>query len=65
MQVPNIALARQLGAEAFAIGIPMIPVLDGRIRDLIKSREVGDPRTQPELRAWIAGWTEANLRNNA
>lgn len=55
---------RALGSIAFARGIPMIPILDGSVRDRLVGREVGDRRTEPELRAWIAGWTEANLRNN-
>jgi hypothetical protein len=28
---------------------------------MIAGRQVGDSRTIKELRAWVAGWTEANL----
>jgi len=61
MIITNTERAAILGGEAFARGVPCIPVLDGEFRDTLKGRAIGDPRNEPEYRAWIAGWTEASL----
>ena len=54
--------ARTLGSIAFANGDPCAPAYNADMRKLISDgREIGDPRTIPELKAFIAGWTSANL----
>lgn len=49
-----------LGNIAFARGINA-PALDPEMVKMIAGRQVGDKRTVKELRAWVAGWTEANV----
>lgn len=61
----NTTTARALGAIAYNTGCPYAPALDENMVAHIAGREVGDPRTQPELKAWLDGWTGANLRQFA
>jgi hypothetical protein len=58
----NVAAAKALGAIAFARGAKCVPALCAGFMELIAGRDVGDKRTAVELKAWIAGWTEANLQ---
>jgi hypothetical protein len=60
MSKPNTQQAKTLGTIAFANGINA-PALDSAMMQMIAGRQVGDSRTIKELRAWVAGWTEANL----
>ena len=57
----NTAAAKALGSIAFASGKMGSPVMDADFMETIKSRKVGDPRTIKEMKAWIAGWTQASL----
>jgi hypothetical protein len=52
--------AKLLGMLAFAKGINA-PALDSEMQELLKGRKVSDQRTVKELKAWMAGWTNANL----
>lgn len=58
----NTAAAKALGSIAFAQGRQCVPALCHGFMELIAGRPVGDKRTAAELKAWIAGWTEANLQ---
>ena len=49
--------AKAMGRTAFENGIMCAPVLDG---DFMKIALISD-NVAPVLRAWIAGWTQANL----
>lgn len=60
MTKPNIQQAKTLGTIAFARGINA-PALDAAMMEMIAGRQVGDSRTAKEMRAWVAGWTAANL----
>lgn len=57
----NTTAAKALGAIAFARGIAASPALDKDMAAMFVGRQVGDSRTIPEMKAWIAGWTQANL----
>jgi hypothetical protein len=57
----NTNTAKTFGAIAFANGIKCAPCLDSNMMALLVGREIGDKRTSKEMKAWIAGWTEANL----
>ena len=63
MTKPNIQQAKTLGTIAFASGINA-PALDSAMMEMLKGRQVGDPRNIPEMKAWTRGWTEANLAAN-
>lgn len=54
-------IAKILGNIAFAQGVKCAPCLDREFMDTLAGRQTGDPRTVPQMNAWIAGWTEANL----
>lgn len=60
----NTNTAKTFGAIAFANGIKCAPCLDSNMMELLVGREIGDKRTSKEMKAWIAGWTEANLSIN-
>ena len=53
--------AYTMGSIAFANGIQCAPALDKMFQERMAGRQVGDPRTIPEMKAWISGWTAANL----
>ena len=54
-------LARAAGAAAFEEGQPCVPALyDTMMHDLIVGVKVGEG--EPILKAWIEGWTQANLQ---
>lgn len=57
----NTQAAKTFGAIAFAMGIKCAPALCGSLKSMIAGRQIGDKRTAKEMKAWIAGWTEANL----
>lgn len=61
MKTANTQAAKSFGAVAFAKGLICAPALDSDMRKLIAGREIGDKRTIQELKAWISGWTQANL----
>lgn len=61
MKNTNTLAAKALGAVAFAKGMKCAPVLDGAMMQTLIGREVGDARNAPEMKAWIAGWTQANI----
>jgi hypothetical protein len=61
MSKTNTQYAKALGSIAFARGIQCAPCLDAEMQKLFAGRKVGDPRTAAEMKAWAAGWTEANL----
>jgi hypothetical protein len=61
MSKPNRAYTKTLGALAFARGIACAPALDSTLATYMGSRQIGDTRSVPELKAWITGWTEASL----
>ena len=58
--IASTKAAREFGAAAFARGISA-PCLDSSMRAMHAEREIGDHRTVPELKAWIAGNTCARL----
>jgi hypothetical protein len=60
MTKANTQQAKTLGALAFARGV-FAAALDGEMRKLQMGRAVGDARNVPELKAWIAGNTQARL----
>lgn len=60
MNKPNTQAAKTLGAIAFANGI-YAPALDGALVAMFAGRPVGDSRTVAEMKAWIAGNTQARL----
>ena len=60
MTKANTQQAKTLGSIAFARGINA-PALDSAMMEMISGRQVGDSRTMKEMRAWVAGWTQANL----
>lgn len=49
--------AKAMGKSAFEQGMACAPILDG---DFMKVALISD-NVAPVLRAWIAGWTQANL----
>lgn len=53
--------AKTFGAIAFANGVRCAPVLCKNMMEMLSGREVGDKRTTQEMKAWIAGWMQANL----
>ena len=61
MTKANTQAAKAFGATAFAQGVKCAPALCGQLKALFAGRQVGDKRTAPEMQAWIAGWTQANL----
>lgn len=61
MNKPNTQAAKTLGSIAFARGVKCAPALDAEMMKMLSGRQVGDRRTAPELKAWAAGWTQANL----
>ena len=61
MNNANTQAAKTLGAIAFATGVARAPALDAAFMEMIAGREVGEARNVPEMKAWIAGWTEACL----
>jgi hypothetical protein len=63
MNKPNTQQAKTLGSIAFARGINA-PALDSEMMKMIADRQVGDNRTMKEMRAWVSGWTAANLAAN-
>lgn len=58
---PATSYARTLGSLAFASGIACVCGWDADLAAYMGRRQIGDPRSIPEMKAWIAGWTEANL----
>lgn len=52
--------AQALGSQAFASGI-VAPCFDKALMGLFAGRQIGDPRTYTEMRAWIKGRTLAML----
>ncbi len=52
-------IAYGLGVSAFMKNKPCIPVKDELFIEAIKGNEVGE--SIPQLKAWIKGWTAANL----
>lgn len=57
----NTQAAKALGAAAFARGADRAPIFDADMMKVTMGREIGDPRTIAELKAWHAGWTQAML----
>ena len=57
----NTQTAKTFGAIAFANGIKCAPALCKDLMAMFSGRQVGDKRTMQEMKAWIAGWTEANI----
>ena len=53
--------AAALGKAAFERGAKAIPAHDTAMMGTLKGREIGDPRTLPQLKAWAQGWHKANL----
>lgn len=53
--------AQTFGSIAFAKGVACAPALDRDFLNTLQGRPVGDKNTKREMRAWIAGWTAANL----
>jgi hypothetical protein len=45
-----------LGRTAYSNGCPCSPALDPNMTELLRGREVGDPKTAASLKAWIQGW---------
>lgn len=60
---PATDYCRILGNIAFARGIKRAPALDAELTAFMyaQPRQIGDKRTIPEFKAWLAGWDEANL----
>lgn len=54
----EISKAKQLGAAAFHRGEVCAPCLDREVMEMVKG-PVGS--SIPILKAWNAGWTDANL----
>lgn len=52
---------KTLGTLAFAAGRPCVPGLCADLGTHMAGRQIGDRRSVPEMKAWIAGWTEASL----
>ena len=50
-----------LGLVGFARGIACAPAMDKALMDHMAGRAIGDHRNQPEMMAWLRGWTKANL----
>jgi hypothetical protein len=61
MTKANTAAAKALGAIAYANGQPSAPALNSELQKMFIGRQVGDKRTIPEMKAYIQGWTAANL----
>lgn len=64
MTKANTQYAKTLGSIAFANGVKCAPALDGKLQELFVGRTLSNPdhrRTMAELKAWVAGWTQANL----
>ena len=57
----DTARAKSLGKVAFDSGINCAPCLDRNMMNMLKGREIGDPRTIKEMKAWTTAWTTANL----
>lgn len=51
--------AKTLGSIAFARGLVRAPGLDPVMVKHMGSREVGDIRSIPEMKAWLKGWDDA------
>jgi hypothetical protein len=53
--------AETLGRKAFENGLDAAPATDKDYMELIKGREVGNPQTILEAKAWHKGYQTANL----
>ncbi len=56
----TLAVCETLGGEAFKKGILCVPALDPALKPQLKGLGIGKPAIRV-LKAWIAGWTKANL----
>lgn len=61
MRKANTQAAKTFGSIAFAKGLMCAPCMDQNMSDLMAGRQIGDPRSIPEMKAWTAGWIEASL----
>ncbi len=57
----EIALCVEMGRSAFDEGMKCIPANDKRIMSVIADKEKRTISTVQVLKAWIDGWTQANL----
>lgn len=58
----EIALCVEMGKLAFDEGMKCIPANDKRIMSVIADEEKRTITTIQVLKAWIDGWTQANLK---
>lgn len=61
----EIALCVEMGKLAFDEGMKCIPANDKRIMSVIADEEKRTITTIQVLKAWIDGWTQANLKRKA
>ena len=61
----EIALCIEMGKLAFDEGMKCIPANDKRIMSVIADEEKRTITTIQVLKAWIDGWTQANLKGKA
>lgn len=61
----EIALCVEMGKLAFDEGMKCIPANDKRIMSVIADEEKRTITTIQVLKAWIDGWTQANLKGKA
>ena len=59
MNAVETQAAKTFGAIAFAQGVKCAPILDRNLSSLLVSQPAG--ASIPLFKAWIAGWTEANI----
>ncbi len=61
----EIALCVEMGKLAFDEGMKCIPANDKRIMSVIADEEKRTITTIQVLKAWIDGWTQADLKGKA
>lgn len=57
----EIALCVEMGRLAFNEGTKCVPANDKRIMSVVADEEKRTITTIQSLKAWISGWTQANL----
>jgi hypothetical protein len=55
---PDVRRAEQMGRDAYNKGRISAPAMDPKFMETLKGRQVGDPRTIPELKAWQMGFMD-------
>jgi hypothetical protein len=57
----RLTLAQTFGLAAHELGRPSIPALDSNLMAMLEGQRPGEGDGMALMRAWRAGWTQANL----